>query len=60
MSPVRDRPTLRHVTLATTTSVGHSGLLDQLIPAFVKENRNRGPVHGELLNSCAVLRLRDC
>lgn len=31
------RPSSPHLTLATTTSVGNSGLLDQLMPAFARE-----------------------
>jgi tungstate transport system substrate-binding protein len=44
-----------HLTLATTTSVGNSGLLDQLIPAFAKE---RGPeVRPLLVGSGLALRM---
>lgn len=51
-----DRQSTRpHLTLATTTSVGNSGLLDQLIPAFAKEQGSE--VRPLLVGSGLALRL---
>jgi tungstate transport system substrate-binding protein len=49
------RPSPPHLTLATTTSVGNSGLLDQLMPAFAREHRSE--VRPRLVGSGLALRM---
>lgn len=49
------RPSPPHLTLATTTSIGNSGLLDELMPAFAREQRSE--VRPLLVGSGLALRM---
>lgn len=51
------QPTSRHVVLATTTSVGNSGLLDALLPAFQQQRQLQ--VHSHLVGSGLALRMLE-